>query len=63
MRSVTTAVNVEVTMAMRVTTVSDSRKLDSHHPAAWSLSEVMNPDMAPTMKTSPWAKLMNPKTP
>ena len=59
----TTAVKVEKKIAMSTISTRQSRKLDSHIPFAANLSEAMNPVIAPTMNTSPWAKLMNPRTP
>ena len=62
-RSVTTAVTVEQTTETSTAIRIARRKLSSQTPASKSLFEVIIPVIAPTMKTSPWAKLMNPSTP
>ena len=58
-----TAVSVEQMIAITRTNNSDSAKLLSQAPDSSSLLDVIIPVIAPTMKTSPWAKLMKPNTP
>ena len=58
-----TATRVHTIIETITMNTSDPMKLLSHSPASASLLEVIIPVMAPTMNTSPWAKLMNPSTP
>ena len=58
-----TAVNEHTRIDTTMMNTSEPTKLLSHRPASASLLEVIMPVMAPTMNTSPWAKLMNPSTP
>ena len=62
-RSITTAVRVETMIATRTMNSSEATKLLSQAPASNNLLLVIMPVIAPTMNTSPWAKLMNPSTP
>ncbi len=58
-----TAAAVDTRIAMITIITNDPMKLLSQYPELESLVEATNPDMAPSMNTSPWAKLMKPKTP
>ena len=61
--SVIIAVMVEVAIATKIIRKSDKIKLLSHKPASFNFSDMIHPDIVPTMKTSPWAKFMKPRTP
>jgi len=60
----TTATSVAMIVAtITVKIMAGMNTPPSHQPASSNLVDMMKPVNAAIIKTSPWAKLMNPRTP